>query len=211
MIKCFVAIDYSINFPAICIYKDDKYEFISLMRKKEVKGKTKRCYEFLKTLDDFKFIETENMNSESEYSDSQTDRIIDAGNIANNVLNILLEKNLNPDETIIAIEGFSYASTGNRLAEIAGYAFILRYLLHLSGFTIEIFAPSTIKKYAGKGNFKKSDMMNKFFENDILEPALNKKLLENKELLEHKNNPNKPFEDIVDVYWICQTIKNKYN
>ena len=159
-----IGIDFSINFPTLCVWHDGKHDFISFMRAKEIKGRTKKCKDFLSSVPNFKFIEIDNM-VEDEYSESQTIRLFDAVKIAEGVVTELNKYEFNRKKTIVCIEGFSYASNSSRLAEMSGYQYLLRYFLHINGYVFDIASPKTIKKFAGNGNFKIMHTFNKIFPN----------------------------------------------
>jgi len=123
-------------------------------------------------------------------------------------------KYLHDPITAYGIEGFSFGSTGNRLAQIAGYQWALRWEMRNIGMSTEnfwVFSPMTVKATAGKGNFKKEQMIEAFINSD--DPLLQ----ENGFWLAIKNNPEqfqtkrgnwlKPIDDIVDSYWVLRTTE----
>jgi hypothetical protein len=120
------------------------------------------------------------------------------------------------ESVTVGIEGFSFASTGNRLAQISGYQWLLRYLYLTQGQmapeNFHVFSPMTVKATAGKGNFKKEEMIAAFLSSD------DKRLTSNPFWLAMKNTPElfqnkkggweKPIDDIVDSYWVLRTLEN---
>lgn len=137
--------------------------------------------------------------------------ITDANALVEKILNAILEKSKECDS--FAIEGFSFGSTGNVLAQISGYQWMLRKAL-TDKFGINkmwIYAPTTVKATAGKGNYKKEEMINKFIESkDVL---LNRTsfwiaMKTNPHQFQTKNGKwKKPIEDIVDSYWVLKTLE----
>lgn len=112
------------------------------------------------------------------------------------------------------IEGFSFASTGNRLAQISGYQWVLRWELHKMGMTTEkfwIFSPMTVKATAGKGNFKKEEMIAAFInseDTDLQKTGLWKALKNQPSLFQTKRGAwVKPIDDIIDSYWVLKTTQ----
>lgn len=112
------------------------------------------------------------------------------------------------------IEGFSFASTGNRLAQISGYQWVLRWELQKIGMSTDkfwIFSPMTVKATAGKGNFKKEEMIEAFIKSE--DPALRNtglwKALNNQpSLFQTKRGAwLKPIDDIIDSYWVLKTTE----
>ena len=113
-----------------------------------------------------------------------------------------------------AIEGFSFGSTGNRLAQISGYQWVLRWefrniIKETKDFWI--FSPMTIKAVAGKGNFKKEQMIDAFIQSDdpiLQKTGLWKALNSNPEMFQTKRgNWLKPIDDIIDAYWVLRTLE----
>ena len=111
-------------------------------------------------------------------------------------------------------EGFSFASTGKRLTQISGYQWILRWELMKQGMDFNkfwIFSPMTIKKTAGKGNFKKEQMIEAFIgsEDPILRnTGLWKALSTQPSLFQTKKGSwVKPIDDICDSWWVMKTTE----
>lgn len=112
------------------------------------------------------------------------------------------------------IEGFSFASTGNRLAQISGYQWALRWELKNIGMSTDkfwIFSPMTIKATAGKGNFKKEQMIEAFInckDSDVQNTGLWKALNSNPEMFQTKRGIwCKPIDDIIDAFFVMKTTK----
>jgi hypothetical protein len=119
--------------------------------------------------------------------------------------------NLNINTTIIGIEGFSYNSKGSSVSKLYGYGYILRYILKEVGYNKTIIAPTNVKKTAGKGNFKKKDMMESFLENKLNDNKLNlnnfyNNLINNIDFFKDKDSVYKPVEDVIDAYWVLKSI-----
>lgn len=115
------------------------------------------------------------------------------------------------EEDSIAIEGFSFGSTGNRLAQISGYQWLLRSLIiQHCGITPDrlwFFSPMTIKATAGKGNFKKEQMIEAFINNEV-DHAFHSDLTTAPLSYQTKRGQwLKPLDDIIDSYWIVKTLQ----
>jgi hypothetical protein len=114
----------------------------------------------------------------------------------------------------VGIEGFSFASTGNRLAQISGYQWVLRYMLFNSGKlkpeNLHVYAPMTVKATAGKGNFKKEQMIEAFLECQdpkLQETTFWKTMKSNPEFFQNKKGAwEKPIDDMIDSFWVLQTL-----
>lgn len=111
----------------------------------------------------------------------------------------------------VAIEGFSFASTGNRLAQISGYQWVLRANLvedcKISPDQLWFFSPMTIKATAGKGNYKKEQMIEAFINSDCNSKFANALRNAPTKFQNKKGNWLKPIDDLVDSYWIVKTLQ----
>ena len=115
------------------------------------------------------------------------------------------------EEDRIAIEGFSFGSSGNRLAQISGYQWLLRsFLLEDCEIGVEqlwFFSPMTIKATAGKGNFKKEQMIQAFIDSDCDSEFATSLRNHPAEFQTKRGAWLKPVDDIVDSYWIAKTLE----
>ncbi len=115
------------------------------------------------------------------------------------------------EDDCLAIEGFSFASTGNRLAQISGYQWLLRYNLiedcEISAEQLWFFSPMTIKATAGKGNYKKEEMIEAFINSDCNSAFANALRNAPAEFQTKRGQWLKPIDDIVDSYWIVKTLQ----
>jgi len=94
----------------------------------------------------------------------------------------------------IGIEGFSYSSKG-RVFDLAESAGVLKWRLYNQNKTLRVYAPTLIKMFAsGNGNADK-DVMLKYYRADG-----NKLNLPEQYISDH------PYEDIIDAYYIAQSI-----
>jgi hypothetical protein len=111
----------------------------------------------------------------------------------------------------IAIEGFSFGSTGNRLAQISGYQWLLRVFFiedcKINANQLWFFSPMTIKATAGKGNFKKEQMIEAFINSDCNSAFAQALRTAPAEFQTKKGSWLKPVDDIVDSYWIAKTLE----
>ena len=116
----------------------------------------------------------------------------------------------------LAIEGFSFGSTGNRLAQISGYQYLFRYVLYqeneLNPANFYVYSPMTVKATAGKGNFKKDEMIAAFLASEdesLRMTGLWKAMTSDPTQFQTKRgNWLKPIDDIIDSYWVLKTMEN---
>jgi len=219
----FIGIDYSINSPAACIctYNLDfniaTYEFIAGSRGKIKKN---RVDLFDPDIGKVHHIELQTKPKQHGMTSQEMARfkIIDAMDVNAKFFTAIKDLVIHK-EVYVSIEGFSFGSRGNRLAELAGYNYILRYLLNtfiVNPHNFHVYAPATIKAFAGGGSFKKIDMLNAMInsgDEHFFESPFGKHIKSNwEEYLIIKKSTKvptdvaKPIDDIVDAYWIVKLL-----
>ena len=210
MIK--IGIDYSLISPAICIYKDGEYSFISFFDDygKDWKGSKAKTFQYHQQLSGI--IELNPYTREIEkkdYREEQRTKMRAAKMIANKISNRLVEL-VGDEDVVIGLEGFSYGSISSSTLDLAMFNSFLRIKL-LEDFgedCLIIVSPTEGKKnLSGKGNAKKEDMIQAFINNRINDPDIEKcsfwKFCKENEL-DYKNI--KPIDDLVDAYSILISI-----
>ena len=200
-----IGLDFSIKSPAATVIQDNEYHFYSWQ------WGLGKIHEALKMAGVNVIVPTAYKTyegSESTYKertftaecDSLTDSITDS---------------LKDFNGPYAIEGFSFGSTGNRLAQLSGYQHVLRYKMNkiFSNENLWIFAPMTVKATAGKGNFNKEKMMEAFMNCEdpiLLNSQFFKALKSRPEEFQNKKGAwVKPIDDIIDSYWVLKTLEKK--
>ena len=206
-----LGIDFSIKSAAATLRSGDYYTFYSFARKGVIKEDVKIAF----AAAGVQIIETEEEPAPSKkatIAERERTSVKDALKLIPQIAARFTEM---PIERW-AIEGFSFASTGNRLAQISGYQWVLRWELIKGGLDIDsfyIYSPMTIKATAGKGNFKKEQMIEAFMQSDdpILQNCgLYKALNTNPTLFQTKRGVwLKPLDDVVDSYWIMKTVMDQ--
>ena len=189
------------NSPGVCINDGESIKFKSFYRGKPSKKESTNFNLFESKDDLFVHYNSNKRPSKMEYIEQERWNINDAIQAANNIVN-----NLPDGDYKIGLEGFSYGSKGNAGLDIAGYAYVLRTLLinKYGSDNLFIFAPSEIKKIAGKGNANKV-LMYDFFKNETCEILAKNSLF--KAIQEGTIDENeKPIDDIIDSYWIHKTL-----
>lgn len=209
MIK--IGIDFSLTSPAICVYKNGVYSFISFFNDggkdwKKSKSKTYRYHNELCEIIDI--IPYTRKIDDSNYRNEQKTKMSDAFMIVNLIVDKL--KSIIDDDVIIGLEGFSYGSISSSTLDLAMYNSFLRMKL------IEIFGSDVLniisptegkKKLFGKGNAKKEDMIQAFIDNRLEDNILVENAFWNycKENNVDFKQP-KPIDDLVDAYGILKCI-----
>lgn len=206
-----LGIDFSIKSAAATLKSGDCYTFYSFARKGVIKEDAKIAF----AAAGVQIIESDEEPAPSKkatIAERERASVKDALKLIPNIVERFADM---PIERW-AIEGFSFASTGNRLAQISGYQWVLRWELIKGGLDIDsfyIYSPMTIKATAGKGNFKKEQMIEAFMQSDdpILQSCgLYKALNTDPTLFQTKRGAwLKPLDDVVDSYWIMKTVMDQ--
>lgn len=201
-----VAIDYSINSPGICLLKDGKPYYISYIKPKTGTKKQRALQEEMNLLDDVTLIEQPEPNVDKQ----ELVRVMRHRAIAEGVCDLIAEHTNTDEEYKIYFEGSSYGTSRfgtNSLIDLASASSILKsYLIDRFNVTeLEVYAPTTIKKHAGKGNMKKIEMWEKYINDESNRESglwnfcqqfkLDKKIM-------------KPLDDLVDAHFILSYVRS---
>jgi hypothetical protein len=209
MIK--IGIDFSLTSPAICVYKNGEYSFISFFNDggKDWKNSKSKTYRYHNELCEIiEVIPYTRKIDNSNYRNEQKTKMIDALMI----INIIIEKlkTIIDDEVIIGLEGFSYGSISSSTLDLAMYNSFLRMKLieNFGSDCLNIVSPTEGKKILfGKGNAKKDDMIQSFIDNRLKDDVLINNIFWkycNKNGVDFKQP--KPIDDLVDAYGILKSI-----
>ena len=209
MIK--IGIDFSLTSPAICVYKNGEYSFISFFNDggknwKKSKSKSYRYHNELSEI--IEVIPYTRKIDDDSYRNEQKTKMSDALMISNLIIEKL--KTIIDDEVIIGLEGFSYGSISSSTLDLAMYNSFLRMKLieNFGSDRLNIISPTEGKKMLfGKGNAKKDDMIQAFIDNRLEDDVL----VENAFWRYCKTNgvdfkQPKPIDDLVDAYGILKSI-----
>lgn len=210
MIK--IGLDFSLVSPAICIYKDGEYSFISFFDDygKDWKNSKSKTFQYHQQLSDIIELNPYTRDIEkNNYREEQRTKMRAAKMIANKISNRLIEI-VGNENVVIGLEGFSYGSISSSTLDLAMFNSFLRIKL-LEDFgedCLVIISPTEGKKnLSGKGNAKKEDMIQAFIENRTNDPDIERcpfwKYCKENEL-DYKNI--KPIDDLVDAWSILISI-----
>jgi hypothetical protein len=210
----FVGIDFSIGSPAFCIFSDGRYRWGSVTRSDRDSTSflknTKKPHYILNENVDFSIDFLKKESLPEEYSAREGKKIryfIDvAENLWGSIKRILEE--IGDPEVKIAMEGLSFSSNGNALIDISMSTALLRERIfnEVGSDNFYVFSPTSIKKFALKGNSKKDELYEQLSirENDGTNlDEFCRILRENKsEWITGSKQVNKPIDDLVDATWI---------
>lgn len=188
------SIDASMNSSAICKWTDD-YKLVGVFfftsRKKDIDYKFEYATDIVYT-------------SVPYFHEKKTfENCLDKNKfMIDNIIKYIADEE--EEITSIAIEGNSFNSIG-RQSDVFQYTGALKYAL-MTEFDIKLteYAPTQIKKFAGKGNYDK-DLMRKAMISRFPTSALMLDLY----FYDDRFGINKhPQEDIVDAFWIGELMNN---
>lgn len=214
-----IAVDFSLNSPGIVVVSKDRMQFISYLKAGGTKAEIK-MQEELSHCKDISFQYQPNFETSKEFSEKEMSKLSRYVISAIDIIIMINSLNIiDPSEPIIvAFEGVSYGSGGggtNNLIDLAAGAAIFKYELYReycypkNELNIVTVAPTSIKKFAGGGRMNKKDLWEAFTAN-----SLGDKKLETSEVWKFANQLEvgskipKPFDDLVDAYFLAQYISS---
>ena len=201
-----VSIDFSINSPGICLYKDGKPHFISFLKPKTGTKKEQKLQEEMAMLDDVTLI----YQQEPDITKQELTRVLRHRDISKGVCDIIEEHTDPTQPYAFYFEGSSYGTSRfgtNSLIDLASASSILKSDM-IDRFDVkemEVYAPTTIKKFAGKGNMSKLDMWEAFL---CLETLNHSELFKFCQEFEGAKKIMKPLDDLVDAYYLLEYVNS---
>lgn len=213
--KTIIGIDFSLNSPGFCILTNNDCKWISLHRTTNIIDKMlKKDGSPFKVLRDNHTVSINIIQKKEftgEYHDKERQKILNAIYFSEVALD-LLNPYLNED-SVVGMEGLSFGSSGNSLIDISMTTALIRagVVKKINPDNFFVISPTTLKKFAVKGNAKKDELYNKLIETriseDRLKPLLNI-LKEYRDLwIKGTGKVENPCSDIIDATWICLFIE----
>lgn len=213
-----VGIDFSINSPAFCCYKEGKYTWGSLTRSdrtpESLRKNSKKPFSILDTESDFELIFLDKKELPEDYTGRERIKIVYFLEIVDSLWSSI-EEIMGDSDFHVAMEGLSFSSNGNALIDISMATALLRKKIidRVGADRFHVFSPTSIKKFALKGNAKKDELYNSLciYKEDETNLANFANILEaNKtEWITPAKVVNKPIDDIVDATWITLYLKKE--
>jgi len=213
--KKIVGIDFSLNSPGFSILTDDSCKWISLHRTTNIIDKMlKKDGSPFKILNDNDSVSINIIPKKEftgEYHDKERQKILNAiyfSEVALDLLEPYLDEN-----TIVGMEGLSFGSSGNSLIDISMTTALVRagVVKKINPNNFYVISPTTLKKFAVKGNAKKDELYNKLIEDriseDRLKPLLNVLKEYKDSWVKGSGKVENPCSDIIDATWICLFIE----
>lgn len=112
----------------------------------------------------------------------------------------------------MGMEGLSFMSRSNIVSQFSGYHYVFRETMNrlVSFDEMYVFTPMTVKKIAGKGNYKKEQMIDAFIASDDQSKFHNEISTRPEQFQSKSGKWLKPIDDLVDAYWVLQTMKQLF-
>ena len=209
----YIGIDFSLNSPAFCIFDEKCFRWGSLTRSDRTFDSLKKSkdkpYSVLSDQDWIDLVVLSKKELPSEYSERERIKIDYFQELVESFWQLIETKIGQKDKVVLAMEGLSFASNGNALIDISMATALIRKKIvdRFGSSQFFVFSPTSIKKYAKKGNAKKDELYHTILEKEL--PGTNfcnlTNILEaNKEnWITKSGTVNKPLDDVIDATWIC--------
>lgn len=214
--KTIIGIDFSLNGPGFCILTEDSAKWISLHRtSNNIPKMLKKLGSPFNVFSGSENVSINIIDKETysgEYYDKERQKILNAIYFSNIVMD-LLDPYLNED-TLVGMEGFSFASNGNSLIDIVTTSTLVRSAIvkKINPNNFFVISPTTIKKYAVKGNAKKFELYDKIIESEDkrLLPLTNTLKINKSVWVKPSGKVDDPCSDIIDATWISLFVEENF-
>lgn len=224
----YVGIDPSLNSTAVCVELTDGTEFFMNYTT------APKATQWMKRTSDVCFYSHEAYTKLKQYSPSEVVKVLEYGQVAAKIGTKLAERQIGSTTLMdglqgaeVAMEGYSYGSSAGPLIDLVTFGSALRRQIIYAGGKLSILSPMALKVAACKmsygvdkkgiarndiglagGKFTKSEMMRAMFEMSYSNP-LREKIKEWKTELYAAKNVPKPFDDLIDAYFLKEAIKRQ--
>lgn len=208
----YVGIDFSLNAPGICIWREDQncYYFLSYINaSKSITKKELKFHEEINQNFDTEILYQPDFTNNANFSDNERLKINRFDILSSDIIDLIEKYTLLYNNYIIAFEGVSYNSSNtNNLVDMAGAIAILKSNMEkkLNVESMQTVSPNTIKKWAGKGNMNKNQMFEQFKYNDNDYILTNQPLWHTVSHYDFGSKIYKPIDDFIDAYYLVNGI-----
>ena len=208
----YIGIDFSLNNTAVTIFNNGIYKFYVFPNVYEMynkKGGVQSKFIVYDKLSKNNIIAVKPYIREKlnrNYNEEQHFKLFKANELADKIIDIIPK-----DESVeIALEGFSYGSSGQSEIDLIMFNTILRGKLYqMKNVVLNIYSPKTIKKFAGSGNANKQFMLEKFKEEKLIGNTFFDYVSSTNEYIKGKNLLIlSPITDIIDSYFACKLLQH---
>ena len=211
-----IGIDYSIQFPAVCISRDLKsFRWAACVNTGITKAHEKFMADISLEYPSLRYViipQPSKKGKETSYSGTERAKLLRYSLLIDNIVDIIKFelRNASPNEpVIVAIEGMAYGAQGNALIDIAQSTGMLKkaildQVLDGRNQSMFIFSPGELKNAIGaKGNAGKYDIFQQFRDHPSIAVGsdLHRAVIKYEtELVNDKGLVKSPFADMIDSY-----------
>ena len=208
-----IGIDFSIQFPAVCICKDfNSFSWVACVNSNLTKAHRKLLEDVQLEYPNLEFIFLPPKNLKHDtYSATERAKLENYSRLVDTLIdrvNQIVLPGLNGQPLIVSIEGIAYGAQGNALIDICQATGMLRKKIldtTLSGHqeSVFIFSPGELKNAIGaKGNAGKYDVYQQFKSNPMIAngSSLHQVINKYEDQVLKDQNVKSPFMDMIDSY-----------
>lgn len=205
-----IGVDFSLNSPGFCILEKEECKWISLHRTSNIIDKMlKKDESPFKVFNDTNFVSVNIISKKEftgEYYEKERQKILNAIDFSEIALE-LLDPYLR-DDCLVGMEGLSFGSSGNSLIDISMTSALIRagIVKRINPDNFFVFSPTTIKKFAVKGNAKKDELyaslLEKKSDDKRIIPLLNILKEYKDKWIKGAGKVENPCSDLIDATWI---------
>jgi len=205
-----IGVDFSLNSPGFCILEKEECKWISLHRTSNIIDKMlKKDESPFKVFNDVDFVSVNIISKKEftgEYYEKERQKILNAIDFSEIALE-LLDPYLQ-DDCLVGMEGLSFGSSGNSLIDISMTSALIRagIVKKINPDNFFVFSPTTIKKFAVKGNAKKDELyaslLEKKSDDKRILPLLNILKEYKDKWVKGAGKVENPCSDLIDATWI---------
>jgi hypothetical protein len=216
--KTIIGIDLSLNSTGICVLRGNSIDLVSVFKTDNNIDKIFSRNDHFTLLNGCKelkmILKNKELDKSKEYHIREREKISNFVSLASEIKDAIIGSIKDGDDVYIGMEGISFGSPGNSLIDISMLTGILRSeILKILGNDpgrFFVFSPTAIKKFAGKGNFKKIEMYDSLCAQTEVSSDFITLIKEKKEMMVTKSGTvKKPTEDIIDSIWVARFLKSE--
>lgn len=205
-----IGIDFSIQFPSVCISRDfKKFKWITCVNSKLTKAHKRLLDDLEISNKNIKFIHLPEKKLKSEtYSKTERLKLINYSLLVNSLIDEILLEIGDESSIIVSIEGIAYGAQGNSLIDICQSTGMFRIkvlesILNNKAESFFVFSPGELKNSINaKGNAGKYDVYQAFKNDPMIANGsdLHKILIDYESDLIADQKIKAPFSDMIDSY-----------
>lgn len=205
-----IGIDFSIQFPAVCISRDFKsFHWVACVNSNLTKAHKKLLEDIRLEFQELEFIYLPPKNFKYDtYSGVERAKLANYSLLVDTLIDRVLEIIKNDPNRIVSIEGIAYGAQGNALIDIAQSTGMLRKrvldaLLDGKPERVFIFSPGELKNAIGaKGNAGKFEIYQVFKDSPSIaaQSALHRAINKYDDLIVKDQTVKSPFMDMIDAF-----------